>query len=141
MEKVERVHGPNHPEVLPELARLYRRLAWDLEQHMAKEEEVLFPAIRALEAGGPSRIHCGHLSSPIRVMEWEHDECGRILARMREVTRDYALPEGACGSFAALYGGLAAMEADLHAHIHLENHLVHPRALALADGACAHGIG
>ena len=103
---------------------------------MMKEEEILFPAIRSLEQGGPVGGCGDHLQAPIRVMEWEHEECGQILALMRRLTQGYRLPEGACGTFAALYEGLEEIEQGLDVHIHLENHLVHPRALALGSGSC-----
>jgi regulator of cell morphogenesis and NO signaling len=64
-------------------------------------------------------------------MEHEHDSAGTLLARMREVTRDYTLPEDACNTFRGLYHGLQEMEADLHQHIHLENNILFPRAAAL----------
>jgi regulator of cell morphogenesis and NO signaling len=135
--KVEKAHGANHPELFPELSRHYGRLHADLDMHLMKEEEVLFPAIRAMESGGGGGFHCGHVSAPIQVMEYEHDEAGRILARLRELTGGYVPPPDACPTFRACYEGLAALEADLHMHIHLENNVLHPRALAMA-GDCHH---
>jgi regulator of cell morphogenesis and NO signaling len=132
--KVQEVHGDTHPGLFPELARLFERLVGDLEPHMEKEEMILFPAIRSLESGGPAPIPCGHLAGPIRVMEWEHEEVGGILQQMRRLTAGYEPPGDACASFVTLYRGLAEMEADLHRHIHLENNVLHPRALAAAEG-------
>jgi regulator of cell morphogenesis and NO signaling len=65
------------------------------------------------------------------MMQYEHEEAGNILKRMREVTNDYTLPDGACPSFTALYFGLDALEKDLHQHIHLENNVLFPKAVEL----------
>jgi regulator of cell morphogenesis and NO signaling len=132
MDKVARVHGDRYPNVVPELAERYGQLHEDLVQHMVKEEQILFPSIRAIETGRACEAPCADLTGPVEIMEWEHEECGRTLARMREVTHAYAPPEGACASLVALFAGLQEMETDLHRHIHLENRHVHPRALALS---------
>jgi regulator of cell morphogenesis and NO signaling len=132
MDKVHRVHGAAHPETLPEMARLWAQTSNDLAPHLMKEEEILFPAIVALAAGRRSAMPPAWLEGPIGVMEQEHEEVGRLLARMRELAEDYAVPEGACGSWRALWAGLDEFERDLHRHIHLENEVLHPRARALA---------
>ncbi len=61
----------------------------------------------------------------------EHDAAGDILRNMREITKDYAVPENACPSFQALYFGLEELEKDLHRHIHLENNVLFPDAVKL----------
>ncbi len=63
-------------------------------------------------------------------MEHEHESAGQALAKLREVTHDYALPADACPTFRAMYEELQRMEADLHQHIHLENNILFPRAIA-----------
>ena len=60
----------------------------------------------------------------------EHDDAGDALQRLRELTDDYTVPDGACNTWRALWAGLAALETDLHQHIHLENNILFPRALA-----------
>lgn len=70
-------------------------------------------------------------------MEHEHDDAGRALARMRELTGGYVPPEGACNTFRGLYHGLEAFEAALHAHIHLENNILFPRAARMERGLMA----
>jgi regulator of cell morphogenesis and NO signaling len=62
-------------------------------------------------------------------MEIEHDDAGNELAVIRKLTDGYQLPADACQTFAALYEGLAAMEADLHEHIHLENNILFPKSV------------
>jgi regulator of cell morphogenesis and NO signaling len=135
LEKVCWKHGEKHPE-LYQLRDSFQALTSDLIMHMRKEEMVLFPYIhdlvRATERGiAPLMPPFGTISHPVKVMEWEHDEAGTILKKMREVTDDYKVPDGACPSFTALYFGLDALEKDLHQHIHLENNVLFPKALKL----------
>jgi hemerythrin-like domain-containing protein len=73
------------------------------------------------------------LMAPVTVMEDEHDHAGRLLAELREITGGYEMPEWGCGTFQALYRGLAELESAMHVHIHLENNVLFPRALALAE--------
>lgn len=129
--KVAAAHAARHAELL-ELQSLVGNMADELEIHMQKEERILFPMIRELEAAtGPRAFHCGSIGNPIRVMELEHDDAGRGLSRMRELTAGFVAPADACGSYRALLEGLIALEADLHEHIHEENNLLFPRAIAL----------
>ena len=130
MDKVHDVHGSTHPE-LSELRQLLGALAQDLEGHLMKEEHILFPFILALEAGESPQACFATVAGPIRVMLMEHDGAGDVLREMRRVTGDYEVPEGACGSYRALYQGLEELERDLHRHIHLENNILFPRTLAL----------
>ena len=74
------------------------------------------------------------MRNPIRQMEHEHEAAGTALARLREISGGYALPADACVSYAALYEGLQALEADLHEHIHLENNILFPAAVRLETG-------
>ena len=120
--KVVDVHGDKQPEKLPELLSVYLGLKAELEQHMAKEEQILFPMIQ----NGQGAMTEG----PISVMEHEHDSAGNALKRLRELTNGYEVPEEACNTWRALWHGLAALEESLHQHIHLENNILFPRALA-----------
>ncbi len=128
--KVRDVHGARHPELV-EVADVFAGLRAELQAHMMKEEQILFPFISALAAGDSGPGHCGSVQNPIRVMEHEHDSAGAALARMRELTGDYATPADACNTYRALLGGLADLEADLHLHIHKENNILFPRAVEL----------
>jgi regulator of cell morphogenesis and NO signaling len=119
--KVVDVHRDKQPETLPELLSVYLGLKAELEQHMAKEEQILFPMIQS----GQGSMATG----PISVMEHEHDSAGGALRRLRELTGDYQVPEEACNTWRALWHGLAALEESLHQHIHLENNILFPRAL------------
>ncbi len=131
MDKVIAAHGARHPE-LTNLGNTFTDLRQELESHMIKEERVLFPLIKQLEAArAPFPIHCGTVENPIRVMEHEHETVATALQRIRELTGNFQAPADACGSFTALYEGLARLETDLHQHIHKENSILFPRAAAL----------
>jgi len=111
----------DHPALPRGLADLLRGIHGGLEEHMQKEEQVLFPLIRSGR---------GHLAGmPIQVMETEHRDHAANLARLRKLTNDYAVPDGACSTWHALYLGLHALELELMQHIHLENHVLFPRCL------------
>lgn len=138
-QKVNRAHGAKFPDMIPPLEQRLNELADDLEAHMMKEERVLFPYIVALEktveAGNPvPRSPFGTVANPIAAMEAEHDDAGRLLAEMNRLTGGYALPEGACNTFRALFHGLSEMEREMHLHVHLENHVLFPRATGVEGG-------
>ncbi len=119
--KVLRVHGDRAPDVLPELVSVFLGLKTELEQHMMKEEQILFPMIKT----GRGEM----ASAPISVMEHEHESAGAALHRLRELTDGYQPPEGACNTWRALWHGLGALEESTHQHIHLENNILFPRAI------------
>ena len=118
--KVERVHA-DKPTVPRGLAELLARVTDELEQHMQKEEQVLFPLILA----GRGRM----AAMPVQAMEREHEDHGRNLAALRALTHDHVAPPEACNTWRALYFGLASLERELMQHIHLENNVLFPRAL------------
>jgi regulator of cell morphogenesis and NO signaling len=133
--KVEKAHTEHHSEMLAQLRSHYSTLRTELESHLTKEEQILFPLIKQTDAyvngnGAKPVAHCGSVANPIRQMEFEHDEAGKELVAMRKLTDGYLLPPDACPTFAALYEGLAAMEDDLHEHIHLENNILFPKSMA-----------
>lgn len=137
MEKVARVHGERHPELI-ELKSQLEELCNDLHPHLQKEDLILFPYIRNLDPNYPSQqnfsLPCfGSVQNPVRMMMMEHDLAGELLKKMRETSKDYTLPEGACLSYSALFNRLEALEKDLHQHIHLENNLLFPKAIEMED--------
>jgi regulator of cell morphogenesis and NO signaling len=119
---------------LPELAATVRGLAEEMFSHMQKEEVVLFPLVRQIETGTTDGFHCGSIANPIRQMEAEHESAGNLTARLRELTDGFTPNAEACNTHRALLAGLAEFEADLHRHVHKENNILFPRALALATG-------
>jgi len=130
LEKVLGAHGENHPE-LDEVFDLFQSLSADLVPHLMKEEQILFPFIRQMEAGQPAAACFPTVQSPIRVMEAEHVAVGGMLERLRACTGGYTTPADGCATFRALYLGLAELEADTHLHIYLENQILHPRAVLM----------
>ncbi|MDP6987763.1 MAG: iron-sulfur cluster repair di-iron protein [Phycisphaerales bacterium] len=120
--KVHRVHGEKDPQRLAELLDVFRGLQAELMDHMMKEERILFPMIQQGEGA--------QASGPVSVMEHEHDSAGAALRRIRTLTDDYTPHDNACNTWRALWAGLEQLEVDLHQHIHLENNILFPRALA-----------
>jgi regulator of cell morphogenesis and NO signaling len=136
LDKVHQVHGPRDPEMFDGLVAVFASLRAELELHLHKEETILFPFIEqygVAEAQGRSvpPVPFGSIANPISVMEKEHVNAGGALVDLRTLTHDYQLPSYACTTVRALYDGLQALEADLHVHIHLENNILFPRAIAL----------
>ncbi|MGE3608336.1 MAG: iron-sulfur cluster repair protein YtfE [Bacteriovoracaceae bacterium] len=119
--KVEQVHG-DHTACPKGLTQLLNIMYSEIQMHMMKEENVLFPLIKNGQ---------GHLAvMPVKVMNMEHEAHGKQLDEMHRLTNDFTPPEGACGTWRALYSGLAKLEEELMEHIHLENNILFPRALA-----------
>jgi regulator of cell morphogenesis and NO signaling len=131
-ERVEKRHA-NHPLVPAGLALALRETAGELELHMQKEEQILFPMMRA---GGMAMI-----AQPIAQMRHEHDGHGERLRLIEQLTHDIRLPDDACPTWRALYAGLRKLIDDLMTHIHLENNVLFPQfARAEVDTApcCRH---
>lgn len=116
--KVARVHGDKEPERLPALLQTFLGLKAELEDHMEREEKVLFPEILAHGEGA--------LVPTVPFVD-DHTQAGEALARIRELTDDFQVPAEACNTWRALWHGLAALEESLHQHIHLENNVLFPR--------------
>jgi len=139
VEKAGRVlekHGWRDPR-LGEVAATMRELAEEMFNHMAKEEQILFPLVRELEQNGSAVSHCGSIANPIRQMEMEHDGAGAAVARLRELTDGFKPDAEACNTHRAMLAGFARLETDLHEHVHKENNVLFPRAIALEAQAVA----
>ncbi|HHX40528.1 MAG TPA: iron-sulfur cluster repair di-iron protein [Armatimonadetes bacterium] len=128
---VNQVHGERYGELLVPLQEKFLLLKGELEAHLRKEEEAVFPAVAALLAGRKN----GTVAQGIEELESEHDGAGDLLKEMRQITGDYRVPKGVCTTYEALYRGLQELEADLHRHIHLENNVLFPRARELRSAA------
>jgi len=128
--KVVNAHGACHPE-LAGVQSTFAELRAELEPHMMKEECILFPSIRYLEANRKAQFPFGSLANPIRMMVNEHDHAGEALARLRQLTGDYVPPTGACNTYRVMLEGLETLERDMHQHVHKENNILFPRAVAL----------
>jgi regulator of cell morphogenesis and NO signaling len=136
IEKVVTVHGARDPENLPRLAAVFSGLRAELEMHLRKEETILFPFIEQygraeLQNRPVPPVPFGSIAHPIAMMEREHAGAGDALQEIRSLTNNFNPPSYACSTVRALYEGLKVLEADLHVHIHLENNILFPRAIAL----------
>jgi regulator of cell morphogenesis and NO signaling len=133
LDTVVGVHGDRHPE-LHEIAASFRAIRADIESHLVKEEQVLFPAIRELASStAVPTFGFGTIGNPISAMLRDHDELGSLLRDLRTSTNDYAVPDDGCASYRALFDGLAQLEADTHLHVHKENNVLFPRVVLLED--------
>jgi len=133
--KVAKVHGHHYKEVV-EINQLFHDVANELLAHMQKEEQILFPFIKQLaEANKEGRTGItppfGTVNNPIRMMESEHESAGNIFKEIDRLSNHYTPPPEACNTFRALYAKLEEFEQDLHKHIHLENNILHPKAIKL----------
>ena len=101
-EKVARVHGDKEPR-LRRVREAFVALKAELDRHMMKEERILFPMVRQLEASlSQSEFHCGSVANPIRQMEHEHDQAGEALAIVHNATDGFVPPEWACNTYRAM---------------------------------------
>lgn len=117
--KVFRVHGDKDPERLGALLESFLRLKGELDQHLSEEEQSLFPSLLRAASDG---------TSDVQAFVDDHTRVGQELHRIRELTDEFRVPAGACNTWNALWHGLAALETDLHEHIHLENNVLFRRA-------------
>jgi regulator of cell morphogenesis and NO signaling len=124
--KIEHVHA-GRPHCPVGLADVLEGLQQELESHMMKEEQVLFPMLidgMGHRAGGP-----------ITVMLFEHDQHHTALEAIDHITRNLTLPVDACNTWHALYGHLDAFRRDLTRHIELENNVLFAKVTNEAEGA------
>lgn len=118
--KVLKVHFSHHSEELLKVHRLFGNLKIELEEHLVKEEENLFPLIKAYEKTKDTKYKV-EIEKFIKETEDEHDAAGDILKELEVITRDFTAPEGACTTFKLVYDKLHGLEKDLFIHIYLEN--------------------
>ena len=135
LNKLCKVHGDRHPELF-EINDLFLESAKDLGAHMKKEELILFPFIKKMVVAkqkGESleTPHFGSVESPVAMMKHEHTVEGDRFVKIAELTNNYQFPDDACGTYQVTYKMLEDFEKDLHTHIHLENNILFPKAIAL----------
>lgn len=142
LQKVAAKHGNQHPEMIKVL-QLFTAVKKEMEEHMQKEEDILFPRIKEIEkqveTGKEISSSSSFLLAPINMMEEEHDHAGNALDEIRKLTGDYTPPPDACTTYRLGLAALQAFELDLHQHVHLENNTLFPKALALFEqpGQCS----
>lgn len=129
-------HGERDGSLLERLHAAFCELQADLDEHLHKEEMILFPFIERYDSAAERGVPAppppfGTVANPIRVMEAEHSRVHELLAQMREITRDYVPGSYACANYIAVFRALEELEADLKEHIRVENDILHRRAQAL----------
>lgn len=130
-DKVAKVHGVREPRLL-KVAAIFSAMSDEILEHTAKEELVLFPFMRLLDQGkGRPNAPFSTVAKPVSCLESEHDDAGAALMQLRQLTEQYAPPEGACASWQALLAGLAHLDQDLRIHIHKENSILFPMAVKI----------
>ncbi len=135
LEKACSVHGGNHAELF-DIQKVFGALRLELENHMLKEERMLFPYIALMESslnfGQPiPSAPFGSAKNPVKVMVEEHDAAGEHLREIRRFSDHFAAPDDACITYQTLYGALEEYEKDMHQHIHLENNILFPKAIEM----------
>lgn len=128
--KIAEVHGSNHPE-LKEIEKLFSEINTELLQHLKKEEEVLFPAIKDLLKTNSTETKKIVISEIAR-MKGEHEFAGGAMDKINVLSDNYSLPADGCNTYRVTYKLLEEFEDDLHIHVHLENNILYPKALVLA---------
>ena len=133
--KVAARHGDNHPEVV-QLVGFFERSLEDLESHLQKEEQVLFPycydLFEANERGEVhQKMHCGTVANPIRVMLHEHSDEGMRYKFIRSLMHNFEAPSDACNSYRQMLVELEEFMDALFEHIHIENNILFPRFVEL----------
>jgi regulator of cell morphogenesis and NO signaling len=128
VEKVERAHAAQSP-ALHEVRTVFEELRAELESHTEDEERVVFPACRDLDAGAGGDEE---LATRFATLESEHEAAGAHLERLSELTGHFDVTQAFCNTHRATLDALRELELDLHEHIHEENNILFPRALAAA---------
>lgn len=121
-EAVQSAHGHRAPGRFERLHALVQALGDELVAHVEKEEQIVFPWL--LRGTGATA------GEPLGILVREHETLGAMLAEVRELTDGFQTPDDACATWRALWEGLRTLERDCHEHIHLENNVLFPRALA-----------
>ena len=134
-DKIAGVHGAHHPEVI-EIAAIFARIATDMAAHLREEEEVLFPAIRRIDAAEkagnpPEASDVETIRASLEKLDHEHQEIGDAVHAIRHLAGGYEIPADVCNTFAVTYQKLREFEDDLHKHAHLENNILFPKAARL----------
>lgn len=130
-QKISSVHGENHAELV-EVAELFQQINAELLQHLKNEEEVLFPAIKKVAEENQTEAKQTIISEITR-MFGEHDFAGGAMDKINQITGGYKIPADACNTYLVAFQLLEQFEDDLHTHVHLENNILFPKALELAN--------
>ena len=126
-----------------ELRRALSAMAVEINEHLFKEERILFPTILRFETalGGEGRIDqsifgCG-TKGPIDHMHYEHKQAKVGLERIDEALRALEATGTVAEATAMLRPRLERLHDDLLEHIRAEEEDLFPRALGLEEQALA----
>jgi len=130
LDQVVSAHGARDGR-LTDVRKLCGNLSADLENHMLHEEQALFPMVRDMESKGAiNPTPCGEaVGGPIACMQNEHDNARREMARLRELTDNFAVPKNACATYREMLERLVRLDRDMVVHMHKEDKVLFPRAL------------
>jgi len=134
--KLCKVHGENHPELF-EITSEFKKSVTELASHMKREELILFPYIRKLvnaeqENSEIVKPHFGSVKNPVEMMMQDQEVEGERFRIIAGLSDNYTPPEDACNTYRVSLALLNEFEQDLHLHIHLENNILFPKAIAMA---------
>jgi regulator of cell morphogenesis and NO signaling len=133
--KIADVHGAHHPEVI-QIADIFNKIATDMAAHLKEEEEVFFPAVKRADAARinsltPDAKDRDTIRESLLKLHREHEEIGDAVHTIRDLSKEYAIPDDVCNTFMLTYQKLKDFEDDLHKHVHLENNILFPKAAEL----------
>ncbi|HEY3267007.1 MAG TPA: iron-sulfur cluster repair di-iron protein [Armatimonadota bacterium] len=128
--KVAGKHGERRPELV-QTREAFQGFRQEMEAHLSKEERILFPLVRAMDAKQPTQGFPASVAGPIQCMEAEHEDAGAALELFRRLLNDFVPPDDACGTYRVMLEEMAALEANTHQHVHKENNILFPRAIEL----------
>lgn len=129
-----------HINKYPELYALqtsFAKLHTDMMPHMKEEEDIIFPYIRQVAHAYESKdsyavLLVKTLRKPVdKIMNHEHEIMSATINNLRTLTHNYTAPEKACTNHRVIFSKLKELDNDLMQHIHLENNILFPRALAM----------
>lgn len=131
LERIVQVHGALHPE-LKEIADLFSLINIELPIHQRQEESVFFPAIKDVLITNSSHSKV-IINSQNSLMMDEHELIGETMDKIKVLSNNYSVPADGCNTYQVTYKLLEEFENDLHIHVHLENNILYPKALKLAE--------
>lgn len=120
--KILKVHGENHQELF-KIHKLFNTLRIELEEHLIKEEQLVFPMIKEYQEN-KTTDNRENIINLINELESEHTGAGDIIKELRAVTNHYIVPADVCKTFELTYKRLMELEKDTFEHIHLENNIL-----------------
>jgi regulator of cell morphogenesis and NO signaling len=135
LDKICKVHGEHHPELF-EIQKQFNASAGELAAHMKKEEFILFPFVRKMVKARQAGLKVNSpqfdtVENPVQMMMNEHTTEGDRFSKIDSLSNHYTSPPDGCNTYKVTFALLKEFEQDLHLHIHLENNILFPKAIAL----------